>query len=346
MFLAENQYDLNGCLVDFETSPAVFLSEGMHMIEVNVLAKPDTEDWHSKRYEGIGASEAAAAIGESPWTTALELFSLKRHEIPPQSTNDAMQMGLDIEGVIQKQFVRRYKPDECLSPIGLVRHRDHPWMLASPDGVARWGNRLEVCEWKWMRARSAEQLGEEGTDEIPGTWIWQVQQQMACLDGNIKGYDRPIDTANVAVIVDGDLRRYTVKRNEDLIAGLIEAEGDLWRRIQKNDPPPVDWHHPTTPDLIRKLHTGTDGEVITLSDESKEAWLEAEKLAKEIKEREERREVCKAKAIHELAEHFGGLLGDGRLIRRLWMEETPVSYVRKGYWDVRAVKEKTARSRK
>ena len=67
-------------------------------------------EWHAARLKGIGGSEAAAVIGQSPWCSNVELWKRKtgRATSPDISNNGAVQYGHDAEPLLRGLFALDY----------------------------------------------------------------------------------------------------------------------------------------------------------------------------------------------------------------------------------------------
>jgi len=325
--------------------------------EPEVVATPDTPEWHAARRTGIGASEAAAAVGLSRWSTAFELYHRKRGNTAPVEENDAMRMGKRLEPIVVDEF-REHEdvPEEhVLYPVPMFRSGSHEFVLATPDALlldeaaatsrnpsVRWHAfelglclaSAELLECKTTGWRSAEGLGEDGSDFVPFDWLCQAQQQMF-----VMGLER----CHFAVLVDGrTYRQFQVARDEELVERIVEAEADLWRRIEEGDEPEPDWKHPKTAALIAHLH-GLAGESVTLTAAAGIAWEQYEELGRKIKEftkpLEAERDELKARVLHEMGAAAVGLLpGGDRQINRSQQEEKEIAYTRKAFVNVRASK--------
>ena len=65
-------------------------------------------EWLQVRRSGIGGSDAAAALGLSPWKSPLELWEEKAMgKTQPRQENDAMIFGRLLEPIVREEFVRR-----------------------------------------------------------------------------------------------------------------------------------------------------------------------------------------------------------------------------------------------
>lgn len=283
------------------------------------VAWPDTPDWHIGRSRGIGASEIAAIAGLSKWESQLSVYLRKTGEAGPIPDNRAMRVGRRLEPIVIGEYCEESGEEVALYPCPLIAHPEFPHHLATPDADLKSGRLVEA---KTASIRTLSDWGPSGTDEIPDSYVAQCQWQ-----AHVAGRDE----VKLAVLIAGDeLRVYTIERNERLIGHLIEAAAEFWVRVHRRDPPDPDFEHPRTPELLRGLYgTIADDQVIDLSGSSRAAWETYEELGREIKELNEQRDAAKAVVMHEIGEHLGGDLGDGRFVKR---SETHVKEaVRKAY---------------
>jgi putative phage-type endonuclease len=207
-----------------------------------------TPEWVEARRSGIGASEAAAAIGLSPWESPLSLWARKCGLVPDQEVNDAMVLGQLMEPVLA-QLYKLATGEDLRRRNQLLRHPVYPWMLASLDRV-RTGRRIVELK----HTASGAGYGEPGTDEVPDLVLAQVIHQMAVLDA---------PEADVAVLVAGraPLRIYTVRRDADAEAIVIDQEREFWRHVEERTEPPVDGSEATARALAA-MYPRDDGEEV------------------------------------------------------------------------------------
>ena len=93
--------------------------------------------WLKARQSGIGASEAAAVVGLSPWLTATELWELKTgiKEDKDKSDDEFISQGVRLEPVLRDLFGATH-PDYTIEyhPYGILYQSDRPWLFATLDG--------------------------------------------------------------------------------------------------------------------------------------------------------------------------------------------------------------------
>lgn len=193
----------------------------------------DRKQWLAGRQNGIGGSDAAAAVGVSPWKSRYQLWLEKTSDEPHDSEpTEAMLWGTRMEPLIRERYCE-LTGREVLVPSKSIKHADHDWMLASLDGVTDDDRIFEA-----KTSRIAEGWGDSGSDEIPEHYSLQVQHYMAVTGA---------DLADVAVLIgSSDFRILTVPADPELQTLLIEREREFWSLVESKTPP-----EPTTPEDIK-----------------------------------------------------------------------------------------------
>ena len=182
----------------------------------------EREQWLENRRAGIGGSDAAAALGLSKWTTPLELYLDKRGEAPAKEESEPMKWGSLLEPVIRQQYAER-TGRIVTQPTDILRHPTHQFMLANVDGIAD-GRLVEI-----KTARSPQEWGEAGTDEVPAAYLIQVQHYLTVT---------ALAVAEVAVLVGGsEFRLYEIPADRELQEMIVEGEAEFWDKVQKGTPP-------------------------------------------------------------------------------------------------------------
>lgn len=176
------------------------------------------------RQSGIGASEAAEALGLEP--SPLELYLRKIGQGRPKAVSLPMRVGSQVEPLLLQLFTESTGLAIRSTQI-LARHDEHSYILATLDAIDSEGNPVET---KWISHRRARELGDETLEQIPDAWNLQVHQQML-----VSGTER----ANVAVMIGGeDFRVYPIERSDAVCRHLIDGIKEFWRRVEMRDPPP------------------------------------------------------------------------------------------------------------
>lgn len=203
-----------------------------------------TAEWLEARENGIGASQAAAAIGVSEWQSPVGLWAEKLKLVPPQEENVSMRIGTALEPLIARMYteatgvrVRRAN--------NLRQHAEHPFMLASID---RRAGRTPV-ELKF--SARATGYGEPGTDEVPDDVLVQVLHQLAVLD-EPEGDVALLKPGAAGVLV------YPITRTPAAEAAIVAREAAFWDHVLARTEPPVDGSEATRRALAAMYPRGTD----------------------------------------------------------------------------------------
>lgn len=214
-----------------------------------------TAEQLAERYTGIGGSDAAPALGLSPYKSALELFIDKRERRAPSSVElSEFRWGNLLEPVIRQEYATATGRIVRL-PEGTLRHPQHNFVIAHVDGVT---DDRRVFEAK--TARSADGWGKTGTDEVPHHYLIQVQHYLA-----VTGFA----IADIAVLIGGnDFRLYEVPADRELQEMIIDGEADFWKSLQTGTPPEPDFTRTDAADIMRRLFPGTDGSSIVADQEA------------------------------------------------------------------------------
>ena len=184
------------------------------------------EQWLAVRRGGIGSSDAAAAVGLSPYTSPLALWLQKTARKPDEDLSqcDAVFWGSTLEAIIANVYASR-TGNKVRRVNAVLQHADYPFMLANLDRAVGNDGVLEV---KTAGGHSAK-FWEDG---VPEHYQCQVLHQLAVTG---KAW------ADVAVLIGGqDFRIYRIERNEDQIADLIQREAAFWHCVETDTQPAVD----------------------------------------------------------------------------------------------------------
>lgn len=208
------------------------------------------EEWLKARLAGIGGSEAAAVIGQSPWCSNTELWKRKTgREVPPDiSCNEAVQYGHDAEGLIRGLFAldyaHKYKT-EYLGEFDMVHHPEHRFIFATLDGrlteieTGRKGI-LEVKTTSIVRSMQREKWWHDGKPCIPQQYYIQVLHQLLA-----SGFDFAVLHAQLKYEYGDDIRSerrtYHIERvdHQASIDYLMAEEIKFWGYVERDEMPPM-----------------------------------------------------------------------------------------------------------
>lgn len=276
--------------------------------------------WLEERRKGIGSSDAAALVGLSKWATPLHVYLEKVGEWNSPETAPK-KAGLRLEQVVADWYfdVTGRRPE--WPDTAILAHPSYPWMLASLDRKVWTGTATWVLELK--TAREDSEWGTPGTDEIPDYYNLQVQHQLA-----VTGWE----VGEVAVLFAGqDFRVYQIPRNEKIISTLIGVEGDFWNRIQRRDPPPPDFEHPRTLELLKNLYGVQSDLEVTLAGDAFQAAqrilrIDEERLHLKKEKQALQGELLDAMGPAGLARLSGGITLTRKRVKRKGYSVEPTEY--------------------
>lgn len=171
-------------------------------------------EWLAFRRFKIGASDAAAVLGISPWKTPLQLWEEKINGTET-AQNAAMTRGKNLEETARVFFNKLLKAN--FHPI-VAQHDEHDWMIASLDGFDPGLNAL-------VEIKCPSKIGEE----IPAHYYAQMQHQFA-VTGLEKGF-------YFEFIEDGVYSSTAVNRDDAYIKKLIAKEQAFEQSLRDFKPP-------------------------------------------------------------------------------------------------------------
>jgi len=257
-------------------------------------------NWLERRRQGIGGSDAAAAIGLSPYRTPYDVYLEKRGEIEPEDLSDnlAVQCGIELEDFVARKYMKETGNEIEHVPEMLV-HPEHTFMLANLDRRVVGKPRGVECKTASpLQAKNDDLWGKPGSDQIPQQYIFQCMHYMAIT--GLEAFDVPV------LFLGAEFRVYTVRRNEPFIARLIESESAFWNLVQTGQPPTAQ----TIADTRRKFpdhRPKTSVEADEYTRELVEEYLFLDEQVKALREVEERKE--------NLAAKIGDFMGENEILK-------------------------------
>lgn len=222
----------------------------LRLVETKDLSR---DDWLEVRKNGIGGSDAAAAVGISPYMSPLELWLIKTGRdanLPhpdPQDTTEPVFWGALLEPIVAASYTKQ-TGNKVRRVNAVLRHSTIPFMLANID--------REVVGCRDVQLLECKTAGEFGArlwrDGVPEYVQLQVQHQLA-----VTGKQ----AADVAVLLCGQkLEVHRIERDDGLITLLIELEAAFWRYVETDTPPPADGSE-SADRALRCLYPGAGGTV-------------------------------------------------------------------------------------
>ena len=219
------------------------------------------EQWLKVRKQGIGASDAAAAVGLNPYQSPLELWMIKtgRDGLLPAPDPDDIHTPLYWGNLLEPKVAEAYAKatgNKVRRVNAVLQHpdADKSWMLANLDYSVVGNQEVQILECK-TAGEFGSRLWKEG---VPDYIQCQVQHQLA-----VTGKQ----TAEVAVLLCGqEFRVYRIERDDELIAQLIRLEREFWSYVESDTPPPADGSD-SADQALRALYPRDTGETINLKND-------------------------------------------------------------------------------
>lgn len=298
--------------------------------ELSTLSAENLAD----RTKGLGGSDAAAALGVSPWKTALQLFLEKTGEIAQDdlSDNEAVEWGVRLEPAVRQKYADQTGNVVTL-PTQTVFHPSVPWMFCHPDGLVDTGKELRIYSGKIADARLAEKWGEPGSGDVPENYFLQSQHEMIVLSAAMGA---PIRVVDYGVLFGGNrFRMFRVEADDEIQSMIIEGEAEFMRAVAAKSAPAPDFNARTTRALIQKLFPGTTGEVLQASP-SQVAWRQVyDEASDKEKVYKAAAEAAKSALLFDMEEAAQLVFPDGKALRRKLIQKKAYTVEATQYIDAR-----------
>lgn len=221
----------------------------------------------------VTASKVAAILGLSPWESQFSIWHLMKGNIPPAPESRPMRRGTMLENA-------------CLD-----------WWLADNPGHTETGRQVWRPLFDWGGATPdmdvIDETGDlilvdakttssddEWRDGIPAYYLASSLWQLACTP--------EAKRVHLAVLFGRpfDLFTFTIERDEDRMAGLVQACKDFYDTLAADDAPPLD-EHPATYEAVRALHPDIDRDLtVELAHNLAHEYVAASNAAKAAADRE------------------------------------------------------------
>lgn len=252
------------------------------------------DEWLQVRRQGIGSSDAAAAVGLNPYQSMLELWLIKTGrdaDLPKADPNDEespLYWGALLEPIVAEHYTKR-SGNRVRRINAVLQHPDpdKAWMLANIDREVIGAPDVQVLECK-TAGEFGSRLWKEG---VPEYIQCQVQHQLA-----VTGKQ----AADVCVLICGqEIRIHRIERDDELIANLIQLERQFWHYVETDTPPPADGSD-SAAKALQCLYPRDRGNTLDLSGEETLSAAFTELLAvKATREQFEQREESLKQQIQE-----------------------------------------------
>lgn len=274
-------------------------------------------EWLSVRGNGIGSSDAAVAVGISPYKSPLELWLEKtgRQAAPDLSANDAVFWGTTLEHIIATVYAERTGA-KVRKVNAVLQHPEYLFMLANLDRlVLHPTDGSGILEVKTAGHHSA-QFWEEG---VPDSYQCQVLHQLA-----VTGKQ----WCDVAVLIGGqDFRIYRVNRDDDKISDLILREEKFWQCVVQDIQPAVDGSESSGRALV-SMFPSDKGEVLDCNEDTgmNKLFSDYWSYRQQRETAEDQEELLKQQLQERLGFASGAVLSDARISWRKSKDSTTTDF--------------------
>lgn len=278
-------------------------------------------DWLEVRKNGIGGSDAAAAVGLSPYKSQLELWLEKTGrdaELPkPDSDNTAepVYWGTLLEPIVAAAYTKQ-TGNRVRKVNAVLQHPEIPFMLANLDREVIGVPGVQILECKTAGEFGAR-LWSEG---VPEYIQLQVQHQLS-----VTGKQ----AADVAVLICGQrLEVHRIQRDDELIARLIPLEAQFWEYVTSDIPPPADGSE-SAERALRCLYPGNASMADFSHDRNLSAtFADLVSLKQDIKNREEQAERLKQTLMQAMGDASVAQFETGEVSFKRSKDSTSIDFKR------------------
>ena len=200
----------------------------------------DRESWLMARdKQGIGGSEAAAAIGHSPWETPVGLWRKKMglEQAKDLSGNAAVQQGIKMEPLL-RDFYGALHPEYKIeyAPYDIFFQSERPWIFATLDGIlTNSTGKSGILEIKTGSPTGAK-WKEWANGNMPMNYYIQTLHQLLATGFSF------VRLFACLFSINGDmtLKSYEIERDEveEDLDWLLKEETTFWSYVQSGKMPP------------------------------------------------------------------------------------------------------------
>lgn len=190
-----------------------------------------SDDWKAFRESHLGASESAAILGLSPYSSSKDIWEMKTGRSFGVMENDAMRLGTSMEPEIREEW-EMIQGKNFTTPT--ATHDDYPFISASLDGFHAPTN--EIIEVKFSKyPKMSNCIAKNDVEHLkelyPQYWV-QVNQQMFVSGAK--------ECTILTLSPIGDLVHMVVPRDDEFIdKTLVPGLVDFWRMVTEDTPPPL-----------------------------------------------------------------------------------------------------------
>ena len=192
------------------------------------LDSSNRAQWEADRRHYLGASDAAAVLGLSPWATAFDVWAGKTGRTPPMVPTLATRRGHALERLIADLWEEGMGVAALVEPAGpTLMHPQLPHVAASPDWNAVDHSGFGLIECKDV----GQYVARDWAEGAPKHVVVQAHVQLA-----VTGRE----WCDIAAMISGRQDLYVQRVHRDPLGDRIcEALEVWWQRYIEADTPPA-----------------------------------------------------------------------------------------------------------
>lgn len=255
---------------------------------------------------GIGASEAAAAIGVSKYQRPIDTWLVKTGRREPFAGNEKTRWGQTLEPVIRAHYVEVHGVAVHVPPTSIY-HRELPFVRATPDGIVlndagKWA--FVGPQVKNVGLRMAPAWEENGEYTAPTDYYIQGVVEMAVTN---------LPRIDFAVLLGGqEYFEVTIERDKNLEADVLEQMEKFWKLVETDTQPELDDSESFRGHLLkqikRRAHVAATAEDLVLLQQWRDCAVQMKMLkAEESRIKNRVAAVLAAKEAHRLTSELGDI---------------------------------------
>ena len=262
---------------------------GLPEIEIIPTKGLTHQQWLDKRKKGIGGSDTGTMFDLNKYKSRMQLWKDKTGQSDPDDNemSEAAYWGTVQEDTVAREFSRRteLKVQKCNFMI------KRGCQIANVDRLVCDGNKnpfvkgefrgKAILECKTASEYVKDQWGEPWTDQIPETYILQVQQYMDILGAEV---------CYVAVLIGGnDFRIYLVKYDPEIAKFIREESENFWNDYVLSGQSPA----PRSAAEVQELFSKTHRETVVASEDIEDVVIQLKQIKQQMKELKENEDILK-----------------------------------------------------
>lgn len=182
------------------------------------IATFDRALWLEKRRQSIGASEVAAILGVSPWSSQWDIWADKTGRVEAWEGNDATRLGSSFEAAVldvAEAELGKLERNVSVPAIGIP-------LVSTCDAITLDTERPVEAKTTGLTGPIHGHWGDAGTDEVPENYLVQVHAQLICTGADV-GY-------LYALIPGRGVVKYDIPTSPRLYEQIGNILADWWER--------------------------------------------------------------------------------------------------------------------